>query len=188
VYGGCVDWVVRYWAAETGRLPEPEELGPLTRLYWQRGREVRAGELMMAVTTVQQFARDVAAAYDGPDPFDVWLSPTLAEPPPRLDEMRATEEDPTLAEARSAAFVAFPLITANLTGRPAMSVPSGWSSDGLPIGMDYLGRFGDEATLFRLAAELEAARPWAGLSPPVSARCLDHHHPTASASGADSTP
>lgn len=188
VYGAAVDWVVRYWAAEVGLLPEPHELGPLTRLYWERGREVRAGELLMAVTTIQAFARDVAAAYDAPDGFDVWLSPTLAEPPPRLGEMRADEDDPTVAEARSAAFVAFPLVVANLTGRPAMSVPSGWSRDGLPIGMDYQGRYGDEATLLRLAAQLEEARPWAEVSPPVSARCLDHHHPTGSPSGADSTP
>jgi amidase len=187
-YGVCVDWVVRYWEREIGRPPGPHELGPLTRLYWQRGREIRGGALMMAVTTIQEFSRDVAAAYDAPDGFDVWLSPTLAEPPPALGEMRASEEDPTVAEARSAAFVAFPLITANLTGRPAMSVPSGWSTDALPIGVNMMGRFGDEATLFRLAAQLEEARPWAEVAPPVSARCLDHHHPTGSTSGADSTP
>lgn len=177
MYGGFVDWVVRYWAEEKGRLPEPHELEPLTRLYWERGREVRGGDLMMAVTTAQSFARDVAAAYDGPDGFDVWLSPTLAEPPPRLGELAATEEDPTVAEARAAAFVAYPLIAANLTGRPAMSVPLGWSSDDLPVGMNFMGQFGDEGTLFRLAGQLESARPWAEVWPPVSARCIEHDHP-----------
>ena len=189
LYGASVDWVVRYWARETGRFPEPRELEPLTRLYWERGREVRGGDLMMAVTTVQAFARAVAAAYDGAagDPgFDLWLSPTLAEPPPRLGEMAATEEDPTRAEARAAAFVAFPLIAANLTGRPAMNVPLGWSGDDLPVGVNLMGQFGGEGTLFSLAAQLEEARPWADVWPPVSARCLDHHHPTESlAGGAD---
>jgi amidase len=48
----------------------------------------------------------------------------------------------------------------NLTGQPAISLPLHWSADGLPIGMMFSGRFGDEATLFRLAAQLEEARPW----------------------------
>lgn len=175
LYGAGVDWAIRYWARETGRLPGPHELGPLTRLYWERGRDVRGGELLMALTTVQAFGRAVAAAYDGS--FDVWLSPTLAEPPPRLGELAATADDPTVAEARSAAFVAFPLVTANLTGRPAMSVPLGWSSDDLPVGMNFMGQPGGEDTLLRLAAQLESARPWGEVWPPVSARCLDHQHP-----------
>jgi Asp-tRNA(Asn)/Glu-tRNA(Gln) amidotransferase A subunit family amidase len=58
----------------------------------------------------------------------------------------------------------------NITGQPAMSVPLWWNADGLPIGVHFLGRFGDEATLFRLAAQLEQARPWAGRTPGVSAR------------------
>ena len=57
----------------------------------------------------------------------------------------------------------------NATGQPAMSVPLYWTADGLPIGSHFVARFGDEATLFRLAAQLEAARPWASRRPPVSA-------------------
>lgn len=57
----------------------------------------------------------------------------------------------------------------NATGQPAMSVPLYWSEDGLPIGSHFVGRFGDEATLFRLAAQLEAARPWMNRHPPISA-------------------
>jgi amidase len=53
----------------------------------------------------------------------------------------------------------------NQTGQPAMSVPLQWSNDGLPMGVQLAARFGDEATLFRLAAQLEAARPWAGKKP-----------------------
>lgn len=177
IYGASVDWAIRYWVRETGREPEPAELEPLTRLYWERGRKVSGGELLMCLTTVQRFTRTLAETTDGPDGFDLWLSPTLAEPPPRLGEMFASEEDPTVAEARSAQFVAFPLIVANLTGRPAMNVPFGWSEEGLPVGVHFLGRYGGEGTLLRVAAQLEGARPWADLWPPVSARCLGHHHP-----------
>lgn len=174
MYGAAIDWAIRYWAAELGRDPEPHELEPLTRLYWERGKKVTAGELLMAQTTIQQFSRRLAEATDGPNGFDLWLSPTLAEPPPLLGEMAATDEDPETAEAR---FVAFPLVVANLTGRPAMNVPLGWSEAGLPVGVHFLGRYGGEGTLLRLASQLEEARPWAMLWPPVSARCIGHHHP-----------
>ena len=58
---------------------------------------------------------------------------------------------------------------ANATGHPAMSVPLFWNQEGLPIGSHFVGRFGDEATLFSLAAQLEQARPWADKKPKISA-------------------
>ena len=69
---------------------------------------------------------------------------------------------------RGAPTVAYAGVVANITGNPAMSVPLFWNADGLPIGVHFLGRFGDEATLLRLAAQLEQARPWAQVLPSVS--------------------
>jgi len=57
---------------------------------------------------------------------------------------------------------------ANLTGQPAMSVPLYWNGEGLPIGCHFFGRFGEEATLLRLASQLEAAQPWEARRPPVA--------------------
>jgi amidase len=56
-----------------------------------------------------------------------------------------------------------------MTGQPAMSVPLYWNEQGLPVGSHFVGRFGDEATLYRLAAQLEEARPWAKRLPGVNA-------------------
>jgi len=64
-------------------------------------------------------------------------------------------------------FVVFTRVQ-NMTGQPAMSIPLFWNEDDIPIGVQFAGRFGDEAILFRLAAQLEQARPWANRWPPVS--------------------
>jgi amidase len=65
-------------------------------------------------------------------------------------------------------YVAFTPL-ANFAGLPAMSVPLHWTEDGLPVGSHFMGRFGDEETLFSLAGQLEAAKPWAGRRPPTHA-------------------
>ncbi|CRK56191.1 Aspartyl-tRNA(Asn) amidotransferase subunit A @ Glutamyl-tRNA(Gln) amidotransferase subunit A [Alloactinosynnema sp. L-07] len=161
MYGASLDWAIRCRAAELGREPAPGDLEPLTQLYWERGRQVTGGDLLLAATTIQRFTREVAAAMAD---FDLWLSPTLAQPPPFLGAMAG--DDPTETERVAAGFVAFPLITANLTGRAAMSVPLFRTAGGLPIGVHLLGS--GEATLLRLAAQLEQARPWATDWPPMS--------------------
>jgi Asp-tRNA(Asn)/Glu-tRNA(Gln) amidotransferase A subunit family amidase len=70
---------------------------------------------------------------------------------------------------RTYAFVPFTPIF-NATGQPAMSVPLHWTDTGLPIGTHLVGRFGDEGTLFRLAGQLERARPWTDRRPPLPSR------------------
>ncbi|WP_426367328.1 amidase [Streptomyces sp. E-08] len=165
VYGAGVSWIIAYWIRELGREPRRDELEPLTRAYWEHGVRLTGGNYLLAVTTLQGFARTVAHFLTR---FDTWLTPTLAQPPLRLGEMTSTEDEPLRAADRSAPFVAFPAVVANITGAPAMSVPLYWSGSGLPIGVHFLGRVGDEATLLRLAAQLEHARPWADRHPDPS--------------------
>lgn len=91
--------------------------------------------------------------------FDIVMSPTLAQPPVTLGVQHTNNPD---ADAYRAAFARFTPFTQlfNLTGQPSMSVPLHCSSEGTPIGMMFSAAFGDEATLFRLAGQLEQARPW----------------------------
>jgi amidase len=129
------------------------------------GRQQSASAYLVAVAVLQGVSRDIGHFFVN---HDVWLTPTLAEPPVPLGTFDSPPENPLQGLARAAEFIPFTPIC-NVTGQPAMSLPLFWNADGLPVGTHFIGRFGDEATLFRLAAQLEAARPWASRHPPVSA-------------------
>jgi amidase len=156
---------VDYWARRSGRTPSEELLEPYTWALYQAGRQRLASEYILGVQDLQRLSRDVARFFLD---FDVWLTPTLAEPPPPLGSFDPTPGNPLQGLFRSAAFMPFTPIC-NVTGQPAMNVPLYWNDEGLPVGVHFAGRFGDEATLFRLAAQLEQARPWANRRPPISA-------------------
>ncbi len=99
---------------------------------------------------------------------DVFLCPTLCSPPLRIGELNPMSKDlshisPILRRYMPATSMF------NMSGQPAMSVPLAWNAAGLPLGMMFAARFGDEATLFRLAAQLEQERPWKQKIPPVCA-------------------
>jgi amidase len=173
VFNGAVSWLVGYWIRHLGREPEPDELEPLTRAYWDAGRQVTASEYLLAIEDTQAYGRRVASFLGGPpDGFDAFLTPTLSEPPAAIGAITSTDDDPYRALEVGGRTVRYAGVIANMTGNPAMSVPLWWNREGLPIGVHVLGRFGDEATLFRLAGQLEAARPWAGRTPPVHASAL----------------
>ncbi len=166
VFNAVTAWIVQYWTDRLGRPPGPDDLEPLTRAYWERGREVPAAAYLQAQERCQRFAREVARFLTG---VDVWMTPTLSTLPAHIGEITSTADDPLRALTAGGRTVAYAGVVANVTGNPAMSVPLFWNGEGLPIGVHVLGRFGDEATLFRLAAQLEAARPWAHRRPPVHA-------------------
>jgi amidase len=140
-----------------GREPTPDQFEEFTWALAEQGRRINGASYLIAVNTLQFIARQISRFFLH---YDVWLTPVLAEPPVMLGTFDAPPSNPLYPLERSAAFVPFTPIC-NATGQPAMSMPLCWNEAGLPIGTHFVGRFGDEATLFRLAAQLEAARPWA---------------------------
>ncbi len=141
------------------------QVEPLTWALKEMSDNFSAADYIHALMTLQSISRDVARFFLD---CDVLLTPTLAEPPVLLGTFDAPADNPLQALERAAAFACFTPLC-NMTGQPGMSLPLFWNADGLPIGTHFAGRFGDEATLFRLAAQLEKARPWADRRPPASA-------------------
>jgi amidase len=165
VWLGGSAWTADSWERETGRKIKPDQVEPLTWALIQKGRRTSAGTYLLAMEDLQKLSRNIARLFTR---WDVWLTPTLSEPPVSLGTFDAKPDDPMYGFFRSGKFMPFTPMC-NVTGQPAMSVPLCWNDENLPVGTQFIGRFGDEATLFRLAAQLENAQPWANRRPPVSA-------------------
>jgi amidase len=165
VFSAGSSWIIDGLAYLTGKTPSAEQVEPLTWALYEMGRGHSASDYLLAVTMLQRVSRDIARFFME---YDVLITPTLAEPPVPLGTFDSPPDNPLLGLLRAGEFVPFTPVC-NFTGQPAMSVPLCWSKNGLPVGVHFISRFGDEATLFRLAAQLEAARPWAHRRPPVSA-------------------
>jgi len=153
------------FALMTSRNATADQFEPLTWALCERGRQTSAPAYLIAVTLLQTVTRQIGRFFID---YDVWITPTLAEPPVPLGTFDSPPDNPMKGFDRAVEFCPFTPLC-NFTGQPAMSVPLFWNAEGLPVGTHFIGRFGDEATLFRLASQLEEARPWAGRRPPVSA-------------------
>ena len=165
LYCAGVAATISDWARRTGREPTEADFEPLTWAMRELGLLRTSADYLLAVGHLQLFGRQVASWFEG---FDVWLTPVLAEPPLPLGTFDAPPGQPLVPLVRAGQWVPFTPL-ANITGQPAMSVPLTWTDAGLPVGSHFAGRFGDEATLLRLASQLEQARPWAARRPPVFA-------------------
>ena len=146
------------------RAPEAGELENVTRDMYERGLRVGGADYIKAVNTAHRFGRQMGAFHAN---YDVLLTPGLAGPAPKLGWIDMMLEDTDEYWRRVFAFSPF-TVWFNLTGQPALMLPLGMSSQGLPLGTQLVARFGDEATLFRLGAQLEAARPWFGRKPALA--------------------
>ena len=145
-----------------GIAPGPDVLEPITLAFLAYGRSVSGRDLARANNSLQTAALTMAQFLAT---HDMIISPTLATPPLPLGQINLSPDcDFQTWGQRAAAFTPFAQI-ANLTGQPAMSVPLGTSRDGLPLGVMFTGRYGNEAGLLQLAMQLETAQPWAQRRP-----------------------
>ena len=140
---------------QLGRDLYAEDLEPVTRYYFDIAAEYTATQLAESRTVFHRASRVMA---DFQREYDVVMTPTLALRPIPHGQISLQG----LARDVLQGILDFMPYTqlANWTGQPAMSVPLHWTRDGLPVGVQFMGRFGDEATLFRLAAQFERTRPW----------------------------
>jgi amidase len=173
-------------SARVGRRPRRGEIETETAITALLGRQRSALEAALARDRLDAVGRSMADLFGR---YDLMLTPTLATPPPVLGAIKPSGLEafgqelllrlhlgvllriPGVIDAsvrRVFSFIPYSPL-ANVTGLPAMTVPLAWNAEGLPIGSQLVGRFGDEATLFRVAAQLEQARPWANRRPPLHA-------------------
>ncbi|HWC36786.1 MAG TPA: amidase [Mycobacteriales bacterium] len=152
------------WSAEFLNLPissdDEPKTRPLTRWIRDRGRTASGQQVYAALATLRRAARTELTASAR---YDAILTPTLAQPPALVGGLR-DDDDPAAdfdAQKRFTPFTA----PYNMSGQPAVSVPLHWTADGLPIGVQLIGRPYDEVTLLSLSAQLEAAAPWAQRRP-----------------------
>jgi len=164
-----------------------KDFEPSTWVLGLLGRQCRAPEFSKSLNLLQLMARQIGEFFQK---YDVLLTPTLAMPPVATGALQPKGIRAVAMKLLSSLnagglinmfsgidvlaehvfeFTPYtPLF--NVTGQPAMSVPLYWNDEGLPIGMQFVGRYGDEATLFRLASQLERARPWSERIPPICAK------------------
>jgi len=151
------------WSEELKRPLDETTLEWLALAGYRAAKGLTPKDIGWGLQTLRQVSRQILALWRE---FDVLLSPVTITPPPEIGHL-----DPSNVQARefnrrqSRIFGYTPPF--NITGQPSMSLPLGMSKDKLPIGMMFTGRYGDEATLFRLAAQLERARPWVERKPPL---------------------
>jgi amidase len=146
-----------YWTRKTGKALTADDVEASTWALNEGARTMTGPDYLSALEYQQRSARRAASWWAAG--FDLLLTPTMGEPPTRLGEFDAAPDDPTaplLRSVRPAGFTAF----WNVTGQPAVSLPLHWNGDGLPIGVQLVAELGREDLLIRVAAQLEAARPW----------------------------
>lgn len=146
-----------------GRTPRPDELEKITWATAKIGERLSAGAYVQATQTAHRLGRQMAAFHAD---HDVLLTPALGTPPVRLGWLDMMLDDVEEYWARVARFTPF-TVWFNLTGQPAMTIPMGWTAGGLPRSVQAVAPLGDEAVLFRLAGQIEAARPWRQRKPAI---------------------
>ena len=148
-------------AHPAGRVPGPGELETVVADTAKLAETIDGATYMAAVHTAHRIGRQMAAFHED---WDVLLTPGLGTLPPKLGWLDMMMDDLEEYWRRVFGFSPF-TVWFNLTGQPAMMIPLGVTESGFPVAVQAIARYGDEATLFRLASQLEEARPWIGRMP-----------------------
>ena len=151
-------------ATGLGLAVDKSQLIAFNRAWLERGRSLSGRDYAASVAAVRKANQRVQAELV---PFDVFLTPTLTQLPRPVGywDMNEPDFDKYIAKWTDAAFL-FPF---NLSGLPAVSTPATWTANDIPIGVQLVGRYGDEAAILGLAAQLEEARPWIQRRPSICA-------------------
>ncbi len=163
IIGANVRAALEARAAALGRELADADVERITWLRAEHGRTARAADYARSIGVVHRTGRVVARFFTR---YDILLSPTMCRPPHLLGVIDMMTDDVDAFNRAVLGTVGFTSLF-NSAGNPAMSVPLGWSRAGLPIGVQFAAPFGDEATLFRLGAQLESAQPWVHRRPPA---------------------
>lgn len=156
---------VRLAEQRLGRAMTDRDFEILTLASSHNAQKQTAIDYVSAQLSAFQISHSLATFFES---FDVFLSPTLCTPPLKIGELNTMSDDlshiaPILRRYMPGTSMF------NMSGQPAMSVPLAWNAAGLPLGMMFAARLGDEATLLRLAAQLEQVRPWKDRRPSLCA-------------------
>ena len=146
---------------EVGREPTLADVEPLTLGALMLSRQVDGTAVFRGLQDLRRLSRLILTEFEA---FDVFMSPVMTAPPPPIGTLSPATMDP--AEVDRLQTLLYPYTPVfNVTGQPSISLPLAMSSSGLPIGVMFTARYGDEATLFRLAGQLEKEIPWAARCP-----------------------
>ena len=162
-------WTARELDRIGEMVGEPVTEAGVERGTWaiaEMGRTVTAAQYLAGLEGLHRAARAIIGWWEV-DGFDLLLTPTIPEVPPTLGQFGSTPDEPLAGVVRSTAMVAF-CAAYNVTGQPAISLPLARSTAGVPIGMQLVGAPAREDVLLRVAAQVEAAHPWADRRPPLA--------------------
>lgn len=186
LYFGEVGADIRHLETVLGRKARPSDVEPLTWTLGLLGKSFSAAHFVEAMRVWDQSARSMGRFFRN---YDLYLCPTIAVPPPKIGELNPGGAEARVIKTinalrlggflkisgmaeqmaeRSLSKMPFTQL-ANLCGLPAMSVPLCWNAQNLPIGVQFVGPFGTEDVLFRLAGQLERAKPWFDVRPGLDA-------------------
>jgi len=183
VIAGEIAASIKRFTEILGHKPGHRELERQTEVIRHIGENISAADYAVATDTLEKASRHMAHFFED---YDVLMTPTMATKPPRIGQLQpdffeqsmlgllthlpfASLLHKALEHAATRHFAHYPFTPIfNISGQPAMSVPMYWDDEGLPIGIQFAGRLGDEVTLLQLASQLEQMTPWVGKMPKLT--------------------